>query len=356
MLLVASSIAIYGRGDSVSDTKKRDLSTIQYEDGDENLIDLGFDEENQGIWATQDQIAKLFGRDKSVISKHIANVFKDGELDEISVVAKFATTAADGKTYQVEYYNLDMIISVGYRVSSPKATAFRKWATNIIRTYLEQGYVINEKALRDSPEKLNKLAAEIRALRASEKHVYAKVRECFKVSSSDYDPSAKEVKKFYALLQDKFHHAVTGLTSSKLILDRADHHEDNLGLLSMDGDAPTLKDAQIGKNYLRQDELYRLHLLSEQFLLFAESTALAQKKMTMQSLHDQLDRLLTLNNYPVFDGYKDFIKNEAMSHAQIEFELYQKRRQIEAKGIEYDEEALSLGEYDEILALALAAL
>lgn len=325
------------------------LQKINYDDGSENGLDLSFNPDTQIIWATQDDIARLFGRDVSTISRHISNVFREGELDEVSVIAKFATTATDGKTYQVEHYNLDMIISVGYRVSSPKATAFRQWATNIIRTYLEQGYVINERALRDSPEMLNKLAAEIRALRSSEKQVYAKVRECFKVSSSDYDPSAKEVRKFYALLQDKFHHAVTGLTSSKLILDRADHEEENLGLLSMDGDKPTLKDAQVGKNYLKPDELYRLHLLSEQFLLFAESTALAQKKMTMQSLHDQLDRLLTLNDYEVFDGYKDYIKDEALRHAKIEYELYLTRKKVEAAGIEYDVEALYLGEYDDIL-------
>ncbi|WP_435658068.1 RhuM family protein [Brucella pituitosa] len=332
----------------MSDETTNKLSAIQYEHNAGETVELGFDSDSQSIWATQEDIAQLFGRDVSTISRHITNVFEEGELDEPTSLQKVQTTT--GRPAVI--YNLDVIISVGYRVSSSRATAFRKWATQIIRAYLEQGYVINEKALRDSPEKLNKLAAEIRALRASEKQVYAKVRECFKVSSSDYDPSASEVRKFYALLQDKFHHAVTGLTSSKLILDRADHYEENLGLLNMDGDEPTLKDAQIGKNYLRQDELYRLHLLSEQFLLFAESTALTQKKMTMQSLHDQLDRLLTLNNYPVFDGYKDFIKKEAMDHAKVEFELFQKRRQIEAKGLEYDEEALSLGEYDEFLELA----
>jgi hypothetical protein len=328
---------------------KTGLEPVNYDNGTKNGVDLSLSAETRNIWATQEQIAKLFGRDKTVISKHITNVFRDGELEENSVVANFATTAADGKVYQVDHYNLDMIISVGYRVSSPKATAFRKWATNIIRTYLEQGYVIDEKALRDSPEKLNKLAAEIRALRSSEKHVYAKVRDCFKVSSSDYDPSAKEVRKFYALLQDKFHHAVTGMTSSKLILDRADHEDENLGLLTMDGNEPTLKDAQVGKNYLKPEELYRLHLLSEQFLLFAESTALMQKKMTMQSLHDQLDRLLTLNNYDVFGGYTDFIKHEAMRHAQIEFDLYKQRRKVEKAGLSYDHISFMLGEYDHIL-------
>ncbi|MEJ0045941.1 MAG: RhuM family protein [Rhodospirillales bacterium] len=175
-------------------------------------------------------------------------------------------------------YSIDVVISIGYRTNSKVATKFRQWATQIIRTYVDQGYVINEKQLRESPEKLNKLAAEIRALRAAEKQIIAKVRDCFKLSSSDYDPSSKEVRSFYALLQDKFHHAVTGLTSSKLILDRANHREDNMGLHTKAGNFPTLADAQTGKNYLRADELYRLHLLSEQFLLYAEATALAGGK------------------------------------------------------------------------------
>lgn len=330
----------------MNDDTKSELSTIQYDKGDGVLIDLGFDTEGQSIWATQDQIAALFEVDRTSISKHIKNVFSDNELDEDSNVQKVHIT---GSFKPTSYYSLDVVISVGYRVNSHAATKFRRWATQTLKTYLEQGYVINEKALRDSPEKLNKLAAEVRALRSSEKQIYAKVRECFKISSSDYDASSKEMKKFYALLQDKFHHAVTGLTSSKLILDRADHYEENLGMRTIKGEKPTLSDAKTGKNYLKQDELYRLHLLSEQFLLFAESTALAQKKMTMQSLHNQLDRLLTLNNYAVFDDYKDFIKIEAMNHAEIEFKLYQKRKKIEALGIEYNEEALSLGEYDEIL-------
>ncbi|MEJ5026355.1 RhuM family protein [Brucella anthropi] len=322
------------------------LQALNYDDGSESGVDLSFNSETNSIWATQEQIARLFGVGRSNITQHIANLFADEELTEEGNVRNFNFAHS---TKPVRIYSLDVMISVGYRVNSRAATKFRQWATHTLRTYLEQGYVINERALRDSPEMLNKLAAEIRALRSSEKQVYAKVRECFKVSSSDYDPSAKEVRKFYALLQDKFHHAITGLTSSKLILDRADHQEENLGLLTMGGDKPTLKDAQVGKNYLRPDELYRLHLLSEQFLLFAESTALAQKKMTMQSLHDQLDRLLTLNDYEVFDGYKDYIKDEALRHAKIEYELYLTRQKVEAAGIEYDVEALYLGEYDDIL-------
>lgn len=330
-------------------TGKYDLLTFESEG---QSTDFRFDEETQAIWASAETIAKLFGIDASTVYRHVQNVYKDEELQEIGTTAKYAVVQNEGGRNvkrEVDYYNLDMILSVGYRVNAKKAVKFRQWATQTLKSYLEQGYVINEKALRDSPEKLNKLAADIRALRSSEQQVYAKVRECFKLGSSDYDPTSKEVKKFYALLQDKFHHAVTRMTSSKLILDRADHTADNMGIRTMKGAVPTWDDAKTGKNYLTNDELYRLHLLSEQFLLYAESTALAGKKMTMESLHQQLDRLLTLNDYPVFDGYKDFIKEEAMSHAKRELGLFKKRQKIESMGVAYNEEALAAGEYDELL-------
>jgi hypothetical protein len=311
-----------------------------------------FDSSEQAIWATQKQIAELFNVGIPAISKHISNIILDGELEADSVVSKMETTATDGKRYLTDHYSLDMILSIGYRVNSKKATEFRKWSTQTLKAYIEQGYVLNEKALRESPEKLNKLAAQIRALRSEEKQIYAKVRECFKISSSDYDPSSKQVKKFYALLQDKFHHAVTGMTSSKLMLDRADHMEENMGLQTMKGDFPTLEDAKTGKNFLKPNELYRLHILSEQFLLFAESTALSGKNMTMESLHNQLDRLLSLNDYPVFSGYQDYLKDKALQHVKSELTLLKKRVKIESLGYEYDEEKLADGEYDDILISA----
>ena len=307
---------------------------------------LRFDTDIQAIWATQEQIAQIFSVNQSSISRHISNVFAEEELDEKSNMQKLHIAKSDRPT---AFYSLDVIISVGYRVNSRAATEFRKWATQTLRAYLDQGYVINEKALRESPEKLNRLAAQIRSLRSEEKQVYAKVRECFKLSSSDYDAESRHVKSFYALLQDKFHHAVTGSTASKLIMDRADHTAENMGLQSMKGDRPTMADATAGKNYLKPEELYRLHILSEQFLLYAEGTALAGKNMTMESLHRQLDRLLTLNDYPVFEGYKDYIKDQAIQHARIEFGQYKKRLKIEAMGLQYDEEALAAGEYDGFL-------
>lgn len=328
-----------------------ETSLIAFKSGDSN-IQFRFESASQVIWATSKNISDLFESDVTSVRKHIQNIYAEEELDENATSANFALVQNEGGravNREVAHYNLDVILSVGYRVNGKKAVKFRQWATQTLKDYIEQGYVINEKALRESPEKLNQLAAKIRAIRSEEKQVYAKVRECFKIGASDYDPSSQQVRTFYALLQDKFHHAVTGMTGSKLIMDRADYMNENMGLQSMKGEFPTLADAQAGKNYLKEEELYRLHILSEQFLLFAESTALAGRNMTMESLHNQLDRLLTLNDYPVFGGYTNYIKDEAMKHAKIELGMYKKRKKIEGLGITYEEEALEAGEYDEIL-------
>lgn len=319
---------------------------VEYSDpGTHDTITFRLDPGTETIWATQAQIAELFQTDVSGVSRHLKSIFADGELDEDSSLQKMQTTNGRPATL----YSLDAVISVGYRVNSKAATRFRQWATGIIKAFIEDGYVINDAALRKSPEKLNRLAAELRALRSEEKQVYAKVRECFKISASDYEPSSQQVRTFYALLQDKFLHAVTGQTASKLVLDRADHREDNMGVQTFSGKLPTFAEAKTGKNYLQSEELYRLHLLSEQFLLYAEARALAGQKMTMESLHRQLDRLLTLNDYPVFDGYRDFLRDDAERHARQELTLYKKRMTLESKGIKYDEEALADGEYDDIL-------
>lgn len=316
---------------------------------DQELIDFKIHQESQEIWATIKEIAALYGVDKDTIAYHINNIYRDEELSEASTTEDFQVVQNEGNRAVkriLTHYNLDIIISVGYRVNAKKAIAFRQWATHTLKTYLEQGYLINEKALRDSPEKVNELAAKVRAIRSGEKQVYTKVRDCFKISASDYDPSSKEVRMFYMLLQDKFHHAITGMTSSKLILDRANHLEENMGLYNMAGTFPKPKEIEVGKNYLRPEELYRLHLLSEQFLLYAESTALQGKQMTMASLHKQLDRVLTLNDYDVFPGYTDYIKEEALDHARQEFERYKKKKIIEDNGYTYDEDMAASGEFD----------
>lgn len=330
------------------DSEVQTTTPLSFTVGDKQ-VPLRVEGQAQAIWATTNDIAEIFEVDSTGILKHIQNIFSDEELSELATTAKFAVVQTEnGRSVRrsVAHYNLDVILSVGYRVNAKRATAFRQWATQTLRAYLDQGYVINEEALRESPEKLNRLAAQIRSIRSEERQVYAKVRECFKISSSDYDAESRHVKSFYALLQDKFHHAVTGSTAAKLVMDRADHRAENMGLFSMKGETPTISDATAGKNYLTPDELYRLHILSEQFLLYAEGTALAGKKMTMESLHRQLDRLLTLNDYPIFDGYRDYLKDRAIQHARMEYGLFKKRRKIESMGLEYDEEALEAGEYD----------
>lgn len=329
------------------DSVVHETELVEYTDpGNSDPITFRLDPGTETIWATQAQIAELFATKQPNVSTHLKNIFDDGELSLDSNIKKFNIA---GSTKPVTAYSLDTVISVGYRVNSKAATRFRQWATQILKAYIEEGYVLNDRALRESPEKLNKLAAELRALRSEEKQIYAKVRECFKISASDYEPSSQQVKTFYALLQDKFHHAVTGQTGAKLVMDRADHREDHMGVQTFKGKEPNTSEVVVGKNYLSRDELYSLHLLSEQFLLFAEASALRGNKMTMATLHDKLDRLLEVNDYPVFDGWKNFNKGIAEKHAKAELLLYKKRKKIEALGIEYDEEALAAGEYDDIL-------
>lgn len=231
---------------------------LPYKISEDKSVDLSFIDDT--IWITQKGMAALFDCSTDNIALHLKKIFKDDELDQNAVTEEYSVTALDGKNYNTKHYNLDAIIAVGYRVNSKKATQFRKWATQVLQTYIQDGYVVNEALLRDDPEKLNQLAAKIRELRADEKNVFAQVRECFKISASDYEPSSKEVHSFYALLQDKFHHAITLMTSSKLIMDRAGYKENNMGLVSFKDLLPSKKEAKVGKNYLTKDELYRTYV------------------------------------------------------------------------------------------------
>jgi hypothetical protein len=304
-----------------------------------NYEDLGFVFENETIWANSTQIAQIFRCSVDNIYLHVKNILSDNELNEDSSV----------KGKRDKLYNLDMIIAIGYRVNSRKATQFRQWATKTLSQYIKDGYIIDEKRLTQDPSKLNALAAKIRELRNNEKNIYQAVRDCFKLSAIDYDNQKKEeIHLFYSLLQDKFHYAILGMTAAKIKLDRANHTQENMGMQFFDGEVPTLTEAQIGKNYVLKDELYRMHLLSEQFLLYAESVALRNQKLTMQKLHSKLDELLKFNEYPVFDGYKVQLKDEAIEHIKNEYKLYEKIHKLKYIGIEVDLEAFYNGEYDDI--------
>lgn len=322
-------------------TQKTELSVLSYDADGEDIEVVLIDDD---AWMTQKSMSMLFETDQSRIATHLSNIYTSKELEETSTTQKIQSASS---AKPVKFYSLDAIISIGYRIDSRKATRFRIWATNILRQYIKDGYVINDELLRSDPQKLNKLAAKIRELRANEKNIYASVRECFKLASSDYEPSSDDVKKFYSLLQDKFHHAITQMTASKLILDRASHTEEKMGLSTVKGVMPTLAEAKTGKNYLSETEIYRMHLLSEQFLLYAESTALAGKNMTMKILHNQLDNLLQLNGYPVFDGYVDYLKDKAMRHAEREHEIYIEILKLQHIGVNVDLDLYYQGEYSE---------
>lgn len=296
-------------------------------DGENAHVELNFDWSHETVWATQKQIADLFDVDRSVVSKHLANIFDSEELDPSATCANFALVRLEGGrsvSREVEHYNLDAILSVGYRVSSVKATEFRKFATQTLRRYITDGFALNESRLRSDPNALRDLAAQVRALRSEEKTIYEAVRDCFKVASIDYDKDSPKVRSFYAKLQDKFLFAITGKTASELILDRADAAKHNMGLTTTKGQLPTKQDTTIGKNYMQRDEIYVLHILCEQFLLYAESRAIRGKTMTMDSLAQKLDELLKTNDYAVFAGYRDYLKGPAMDHAAKEWTRFQK--------------------------------
>lgn len=314
-----------------------ELELVQYKLGNQ-AINFNIDIDHETVWASAKQIAELFEKDIDTVSHHIRGIYEDRELDEKATSAKFAVVQTEGTrsvSRQVAHYDLDVILSVGFRVKSPRASEFRKWAMTTLRSYIVDGYAINEARLRDDPHALRQLAAKIRALRANEINIYAAVRDCFKEAAVDYDPKAQACKSFYALMQDKFLYAITHNTASELIMGRADRKKANMGVQHFAGNMPTVSEAQIGKNFLDHDELYVLHILCEQFLLFAESAAIRGKTLTMAELTQKLDSLLSVNDYPVFKGYKDYLRDKAIKHAQTEYAMWQRRltKEGEAKKI-----------------------
>lgn len=294
-------------------------------DGENSAIDFNVDWSQETVWATQRQMSELFGKDIDKIGHHIGELYETDEFDPEATTAKFAVVRLEGSrsvSREIDHYNLDVILTVGYRVNGDKAAAFRKWANGILRNYLIQGYALNEGRLRDDPQALRDLAAQVRALRSEEITIYQAVRDCFKLAATDYDKDAPTVRTFYAKLQDKFLFAITNKTASQLILDRADSSKPNMGVTSPKGNFPTLAEAKVGKSYLAKNELYVLHILCEQFLLYAESKALRGQSMKMDDLAGKLDQLLSTNEYPVFDGYsgRDYLKDRAMEHARREWD------------------------------------
>ena len=287
-------------------------------------IDTTFDSET--VWLSIDQMAILYQRDKSTISRHIKNVFEEGELIKDSVVAKFATTASDGKTYQVEYYNLDVIISVGYRVKSKRGVQFRIWATNLIKEYMKKGFVLDDDRLKElgGGGYFKELLERIRDIRASEKVFYRQVLEIY-ATSIDYDPAADISIQFFKKVQNKIHYAIHGETADETIYHRADAEKEFMGLTTFSGNQPTLKETKIAKNYLNEKELKAMGQLVSGYLDFAERQAERQQSMTMEDWAKHLDNILSVTGEQLLTGNGTVSHKQAMDKAEEEYKKYKEK-------------------------------
>ncbi len=297
-------------------------------------VDARFTEET--VWLSLDQLATLFERDKSTISRHIKNVFEDGELLEEATVAKFATVQNEGDRSverQIEFYNLDVIISVGYRVKSQRGTQFRIWATKRLNEYIRKGFTMDDERLKHGGGRYFKeLLQRVRDIRSSERNLYQQVTDIY-ATSIDYDSKSDLTRNFFATVQNKMHYAAHQHTAAEVIYQRVDAKKPLVGMISFKGDYVTREDVSIAKNYLSEKELTTLNLLVSQFLDYAELQALEEHTMTMSAWIDALDRILSGNGRQLLIGKGSVTHREAVEKAEHEFEIY---RAKEMKELESD--------------------
>jgi len=299
---------------------RSELLIYQTEDG-KTRIEVRL--ENETVWLNQAQLCELFDKNKRTISEHIRNIFRDGELQENSVVRKYRITAADGKNYTVTYYNLDMIISVGYRVKSHRGTQFRIWATQRLREYIIKGFTLDDERLKQAGvgNYFDELLARIRDIRSSEKLFWRKVLDIY-ATSIDYDPNTDISRQFFAVIQNKMHWAAHGHTAAEIIEGRADVSKRNMGLTSWSGSRLSKSDIEIAKNYLNQEELEILNRIVTIYLDFAELQALDRKPMYMSDWIVKLDEFLKLSNRELLDHAGTVSHEQAIEKANAEYEKY----------------------------------
>ena len=311
---------------------------LLYQNGAEKeVVNVVFHDEN--FWLTQKGMAKLFGVKVPAISKHLKNIFLDEELDESMVVSKMEITtphgAIEGKTQtnEANFYNLDAIIAVGYRVNSKKATRFRQWATKTLKEYIQKGFVLNDEMMKNGRpfgrDYFDELLERIREIRASERQAYQKIADVFEQCSYDYDKNSETTKAFYAFVQNKLHYAVTGKTAAELLSQRATLDSPTMGLSTWKGapDGKILKsDTLVAKNYLNQKELSRLNRLVTMFIDYAELMAEDEQLMSMQDWLKETDRFLTNNRRQVLDGKGHISRETAVKKVSSIYEEFRKRQ------------------------------
>ncbi len=312
------------KGEHMEDNNKESQSEIiiyRTEDGN-TKIDVKFQDET--VWLTQAQLCELYQTSKSNISEHIKHIFEEGELDEISVVRKFRTTGADGKNYNVTHYNLDMIISLGYRVKSFIATQFRRWATERLKEYMIKGFTMDDERLKNlgGGNYWKELLDRIRDIRSSEKVMYRQVLDLY-ATSVDYNPQSSESMAFFKMVQNKLHYAAHGHTAAEVIYERANAEQPFMGLKSFSGDFPTLKDIGIAKNYLNEKELKILNNIVSGYFDFAEIQAMRHNPMYMSDYVEHLDNILKTTGEKLLQGAGEVSHAQAIEKATEEYKKYQ---------------------------------
>ena len=303
--------------------KRHDEIVIYQSEDGQIKVDVLF--ENETVWLTMEQMCLLFGKAKSTISEHIKNIFAEGELQHDSVVRFFRTTASDGKEYLVSHFNLDVIISVGYRVHSHQGTQFRIWATRRLRDYIIKGVALNDERFKrgSSMNYFKDLLERIREIRLSERVFYQQIKDIYK-TSIDYDPSNEMTLRFFKEVQNKLLWAVSGKTAAELVYFRANAALPQMGLTSTEKQGKVLKsDIEIGKNYLTEEEVKLLKLIVEQYLAFAEAQAMAHVPMYMRDWVERLRMVLTMNQRSILEDAGRISHELAMQKANEEYQKYQ---------------------------------
>lgn len=298
-----------------------EILIYQTEDG---LTNINVKMQDETVWLTQQQLVDLYQSSKSNVSEHIKHIFEEGELEREAVVRKFRTTASDGKSYNVTYYNLDMIISLGYRIKSSIATKFRRWATERLKEYMIKGFTMDDERLKGNGggNYWKELLDRIRDIRSSEKVMYRQVLDLY-ATSVDYDPYSEQSILFFKIVQNKLHYAAHGHTAAEVIYERADAGKPFMGLTSFQGELPALKDIGVAKNYLKEDELKILNNLVSGYFDLAEISALEHRPMYMSDYVEQLDKILSSGNRKLLSGSGSISHDKAMKKAKEEYRKYQ---------------------------------
>jgi len=311
----------------MADDKKQNSEIIIYttEDGQTKLqVQI----KDETVWLTQDQMAALFDKGRTTITEHIQNAFKEGELDEKSVCREFRRTGSDGKDYAVKHYNLDAIISVGYRVKSLRGTQFRIWATQRLREYIVKGFTLDDERFKQEGGKsryFEELLQRIRDIRSSERNFYQKVTDIY-ATSIDYRKDDKLTQEFFAIVQNKIHYAVHGHTAAEIIAKRADSKKRLMGLTSFKGNYITSRDITVAKNYLAENEIRQLNLIVSMYLDFAELQANTGRLMKMADWIAKLDEFLKISERGILESSGKVSAEQASVKAQREFEKYRKEQ------------------------------